>query len=99
MEPIETSNSDAKVAVSNAQNHRRRQGPIDKRYSGSKHAVLHSQINGRSLGPIETCNSDPKVAGLHAKTTEEIWDPWRLDILMLIAQFCMHKMTREVWIP
>ena len=43
--PVETSNSDAKVAVLKAQNHRLRLGPIDKRHSGSKHAVLHLQIN------------------------------------------------------
>ena len=63
--------SDPKVAVLNAQNHRRRLEPIDKRHFGSKHAVLHSQINRQSLGPIETCNSEPKVAVLHAKTTDE----------------------------
>ena len=55
---METSNSDAKAAVLNEQNHRGRLGPIDKRHSGSKQAVLHSQINRRSLGLIETCNSD-----------------------------------------
>ena len=59
---MQTSNSDAKATVLNAQNHRRRLGAIGKRHSGSKHAVFHSQINRRSLGPIETCNSDPKVA-------------------------------------
>ena len=70
-----TSNSDAKVAVLNAQNFRRRLGPIDNCHSRSKHAVLQSQINRRILGPIETCNSDPKVALLHAKTTDEGWEP------------------------
>ena len=58
----------------NAQNHRLRLGPIDKRHSGSKHAVLHSQINRRSQGPLETCISGPKVAVLYAKTTNEGWD-------------------------
>ena len=72
---METSISDAKVAVLNTQNHRCRLGPRDKRHSGSKHAVLHSQKNRRSLGPIETSNSDPKVAVFHAKTTDEGWDP------------------------
>ena len=75
VEAIEISNSDAKVAVLNAQNHRLRLGPTDKCHSGSKHAVLHSQINRRGLGPIETCNSAPKVAVLNAKTTDEGWDP------------------------
>ena len=78
-------NSDAQVAVLNAQNHRRRLVPIDKRHSGSKQTGLHSQINRRYLGPIETCNSDPKVAVLHEKTSNEGWDPWRLVILMLIT--------------
>ena len=65
--PIETIDSDAKVAVLSAQNHRLRLGPIDKRHSGSIHAVLHSQINRRSLGLIETSNSDAKVAVLNAQ--------------------------------
>ena len=46
---METSNSDAKVVVLNAQNHRLRLGEIDKRHSGSKYAVLHSQINSQGL--------------------------------------------------
>ena len=70
-----TSISDAKVAVLNAQNFRRRLGPIDNCHSRSKHAVLHSQINRRILGPIDTCKSDQKVAVFHAKTTDEGWDP------------------------
>ena len=84
---LETSNSDAKVAVLSAQNHRWRLGPIDNCHSGSKHAVFPSQINRRRLGPIETCNSDPKVAVLHAKTTDESWDPTRLAILVLKSLF------------
>ena len=33
------------------------------------------------------------------KTTGEVWDPWRLVILVLITLFCMHKTTGEVWDP
>ena len=64
---METCNSDQKMAVLNAQNHRCRLGPIDKRHSGSIHALLHSQINRRSLGPIETSISDAKGAVLNAQ--------------------------------
>ena len=99
MGPIVTNNSDAKVALLNAQNRRWRLGPIDKRHSGSNQAVLHSQINTRSLGRIETFNSDPNVAVLHAKTTNEGRDTYRLVILMLIKLFCMHTTTGEVWNP
>ena len=51
------------------------------------------------MGTIETFNSGPKVAVLHAKATNEGWDPWRLEILVLITLFCMHKTTGEVWDP
>ena len=33
------------------------------------------------------------------KTTDEGWDPWRLEILVLITLFCMHETTGEVWDP
>ena len=33
------------------------------------------------------------------KTTGEVWDPWRPVILVLITLFCMHKATGEVWDP
>ena len=71
----ETSNSNSKVAVLNAQNYRCRLGPIDRRHSGFKYAVLYSQTNRQSLGHIETCNSNSKFAGLRAKTTDVVWDP------------------------
>ena len=64
--------------------------------SGTNRAVSHAQITRRSLGPIETCISHPKGAVLHAKTADEGWDPWRLVILVLIAQFRLHKSTGEV---
>ena len=31
------------------------------------------------------------------KMTAEVWDPWRLVILLLITLFCMHKTIGEVW--
>ena len=33
----------------------------------------------------------PKVDVLHAKTTDEVWVPWRLVILVQNALFCMQK--------
>ena len=33
------------------------------------------------------------------KTTGEVWDPWRLVILLLITRFCMHKTAAEVLGP
>ena len=33
------------------------------------------------------------------KTAGEVWDPYRLVILMLRMLFCMHKYTGEVWDP
>ena len=67
--------------------------------SGANHAVLHAQNDRRGLGPIETCNSGPKAALLPAKTTDDGWDPHRLEILMLATLFCMYKTTGEVWNP
>ena len=43
MGPVETSNSDAKVAVLNAQNHRWRLGPIETSNFDAKGAVLNAQ--------------------------------------------------------
>ena len=68
-------------------------------YSGANHSVLHVQNDRIGLGPIETCNSGPKGAVLHAKTTDDGWDPHRLEILMLGTLFCMHKTSGEVWEP
>ena len=31
------------------------------------------------------------------KTTDEGWDSWRIEILVLITLFCLHKMTGGVW--
>ena len=33
------------------------------------------------------------------KPKAEVWDPWRLIILLLITLFCMHKTIGEVWDP
>ena len=48
---------------------------------------------------METSNSCANHVLLHAQTTGEVWDPWRLVILVLITLFCMHKTTAEVWDP
>ena len=51
------------------------------------------------MGTLETCNFGRIDAVLHAQTTDEGWDPYRLDILVLRTLFCMHKSTGEVWDP
>ena len=97
--PIETCNSCPTVALLNAQNHRWRQGPIETSNSGGIHAVLHAQNNISCLGLIETCYSGLIVAVFHPKTTDEGWNPYRLEILMLGTPFCMHKIAGEGWDP
>ena len=47
MGPLKTSNSDAKVAGLNAQNHRWRLGPMETSNSGANHAVLHAQTTDK----------------------------------------------------
>ena len=56
-----------------------------------------AQNNRWRLGPIQICKSGPEVAVLHAKTTGEVFDPQRLEILALKSLFCMHKTTGEGW--
>ena len=48
---------------------------------------------------METSISDQKVAVLLGKTSDEGWDPLRLDILVLKALFRMQKTIGEVWDP
>ena len=43
---------------------------------------------------MQTCNSGPNVAVLHAKTTDEVWDPYRLAILVLRRCFECKKKHR-----
>ena len=50
------------------------------------------------VGPIQTFKSGPKDTVLHEeKNTDEGWNPPRLDILVQITLFCMHKTTGYVW--
>ena len=84
---MESSYSDANHVVWHAQNDRCDLEPMETGISAVNHVVLHAQITRGSLGPIETCNSDPKEAVLHANTTDEVWDPQRLVILVLKALF------------
>ena len=93
---METSICGANHAVLHAQNDTWGLGPIETLNSGYNVAVVKAQNHRWGLGPIETCNSDQKSAVLHGKPTDKGWDPV---ILMLIALFCMHKSTGEVWVP
>ena len=72
---------------------------METRHLGANHGVLHAQNDRLCLGPIETCHSGPKVAVLHPKTTDEGWNTYRLDILLLSTLLCVHKSTDEVWDP
>ena len=72
-------------------------GPIETSNSDVKPAVVHAQNDRTCLGPIETCYSGPEVAVLQAKTTDEVFDPQRLVILVLKAMFYMHRTTGDGW--
>ena len=65
--PMETSNSDTRHAVLQAENHRWSMGPIETCYSGPEVAVLHAKTTGGVYSPAESCNSSPKVAVFHAQ--------------------------------
>ena len=65
----------------------------------ANHVILHAQNDRWGLGPMETINSGANFAFCMHKTTGEVWDPWRLVILVLITLFCMLNMTGEVWVP
>ena len=64
---METSDSDARNAVLQAENHRWSLGPIETCYSGPEVAVLPAKTTGVVYSPAETCNSSPKGAVLHAQ--------------------------------
>ena len=72
-------------------NHRWGLGPIETSNSDARHGVLHAENHRWVLGTIETCNFGPKVAGLHAKTTDEVWAPYKLVSLVRNSLFCMKK--------
>ena len=63
---METSNSEAKLAVLHAQNDRWGLEYIETCNSGQKVAVLNAQNHKWGLGPIETRNSGDNHAVLHA---------------------------------
>ena len=48
---------------------------------------------------IEICKSGPEVAVFNAKTTDEGWDPYSLDTLVLSTLLCVLKTIDEVWDP
>ena len=48
---IETTNSDVKVAVLNAQNHKWGLGPIETSNSDAKYAVLHAKTTDEGWNP------------------------------------------------
>ena len=97
--PIETCNSGPTVVLLNAQNHRSGQGSIETSNSGANHAVFHAQNDSLCPGPIETCYSGLIVSVFHPKTTDEDWNPYRLEILMLGTPFWKHKIAGEGWDP
>ena len=43
------------------------------------------------MGPLETSNSGANHAVLQAQTTGEVWDQYRIVILIHKALFCMEK--------
>ena len=49
------------------------------------------------MGTKKNCNSGPKVSVLQAKTTNEVWDPGRLVILVLKSLFWVQYTIGEVW--
>ena len=59
--------------------------------SGANHAVLHAQNERRCLGLIETINSGHNVAVLNPKNIGEVWDLYRLLILVQKSLFCIQK--------
>ena len=65
--PIETSNSDARHAVLQAENHKWGLGHIDTCYSGPEVAVLHAKTTGGVYAPAVTSNSSTKVPVLHTQ--------------------------------
>ena len=96
---METSNSGATHAVLHAQNDRWGLEPMETSYSGDNQAVLHAQKDRWGLGPMETSNSGANHAVCMHKPTGEVWDQYRLLILVVISLFWMHKTTDEGWDP
>ena len=75
-------------------NHRWGLGPIETSNSNARHGVLHEENHRWVLGHIETCNFGPKVAGFHAKSTDEVWTPYKLVSLVIKSLFCLKEKHR-----
>ena len=88
---METSNSGANYPFLHAQNDRWGLGLIETTNSGHNGDVVSVQNHRGGLGLIETYNSGAKGAVLNAKTIGEVWDLYRLVILVLKSLFCMQK--------
>ena len=58
---------------------------------GSKSRCFASKNHTWGLGPMETSDSDANHAVLQAKTTEEGWNQYRLDILVQIRPFLIAQ--------
>ena len=69
---METSDSDARNAVLQAENRRWSLGPLETCYFGPEVAVLHAKTTSVVYSPAETCNSSPKGAVLHAQN--HMWE-------------------------
>ena len=82
LESIETCYSVPKVSVLNTQNHRCWLETMESSNSGANHAVLHARNDRCGLGPVETFNSGAITLFCMHKMTGEVWDPWRLVILI-----------------
>ena len=50
-------------------------------------------------GTYRDLYAGPNVAVLHVKTTDEVWNPYRLVILVQITLSCIHKTIGEVLDP
>ena len=73
--PTDTSNSDARHAVLDAENHRRGLGPIDTSNCGHKVAVLKAQNHRWGLEPIEPSISGANHAVVHVQNEKSCLGP------------------------
>ena len=99
LEPIDTSNSDARQTVLHAQNHRWGLGTIETINSGAYHAVLHTKNTDGVLYPQRLVILVLKALFWMHKTTGESWNQHSLFIVVLSTLFCVLKTTDEVWDP
>ena len=99
LEPVETSNSDAKHTLVHAQNGRSCLGSIETCYSGPEIAVLHAKTTGWILDPQKLVILVLKSLFCLHKTTGEVWNQYSLFILVLSTLLWVLKTTDEVWDP